>query len=82
MFPSEDALLPDQLPLEQLKHVILIDSKWWAPSSTHNYMTLPLLWGGPGPARGGGPCTCAVWVIIQGEDGGNSSDGVTATGPL
>jgi len=28
MFPSEDALLPDQLPLEQLKHVILIDSKW------------------------------------------------------
>lgn len=28
MFPSDDALLPDQIPLEQLKHVIIIDSKW------------------------------------------------------
>lgn len=28
MFPSEDALLPEQLPVEQLEHVIIIDAKW------------------------------------------------------
>jgi hypothetical protein len=28
MFPSDDALLPEQLPVEQLEHIIIIDSKW------------------------------------------------------
>lgn len=28
MFPSDDALLPDQLSVEELGHVIIIDSKW------------------------------------------------------
>jgi hypothetical protein len=28
MFPSEDAVLPDLLPMEQLDHVVIIDSKW------------------------------------------------------
>lgn len=29
MFPSDDALLPDQLSEGELGHVIIIDSKWW-----------------------------------------------------
>lgn len=29
MFPSEDALLPDQLDLQHLERVVIIDSKWY-----------------------------------------------------
>eukprot|EP00879_Flechtneria_rotunda_P021202 GHRR01022335.1.p2 GENE.GHRR01022335.1~~GHRR01022335.1.p2 ORF type:complete len:136 (+),score=51.15 GHRR01022335.1:250-657(+) len=28
MFPSDGALLPDQLDLQQLHHVVILDSKW------------------------------------------------------
>lgn len=28
MFPSDDAVLPDQLAVDQMDHVIIIDSKW------------------------------------------------------
>jgi hypothetical protein len=29
MFPCDDALLPDQLDLQQLQRVVILDSKWW-----------------------------------------------------
>jgi hypothetical protein len=28
MFPCDDALLPDQLDLQQLQRVVILDSKW------------------------------------------------------
>lgn len=28
MFPSDDAVLPDQVAMDTLDHVIIIDSKW------------------------------------------------------
>lgn len=28
MFPSDDAVLPDQVAVDALDHVIIIDSKW------------------------------------------------------
>lgn len=28
MFPSDDAVLPDQVEVDHMDHVIIIDSKW------------------------------------------------------
>lgn len=39
MYPSEDAVLPEQLALDQLDNVIIIDSKWCVDWQAYNSLT-------------------------------------------
>jgi hypothetical protein len=32
MFPSDDAVLPEELDMQQVSHLLIIDAAWWVPS--------------------------------------------------